>query len=148
VVTVAAAPLLGSFNVQNPHGVMQRGLALDPVLALGAWQEAFAPLCIIHGTADPVVHPRCAEQLQAQAVESFRRAGKRVTPSSPVAGPTGTTITDYRANGELLVRRIDVQDLGHMWTGGPGGHRYCEPSGAPLTALCGQFLHDVGMLER
>jgi len=148
VITVAAAPLLGSFNVQNPHGVMQRGVALNPVLALGAGQEACAPLAIIHGTADDVVHPRCAEQLQAQAVESFRRAGKHATPGSTAAGSTGTTVTDYRANGELLLRRIDVQGLGHAWTGGPGGHRYCERSGAPLTALCGQFLRDVGMLER
>jgi poly(hydroxyalkanoate) depolymerase family esterase len=148
VVTVAAAPLLGSFNVQNPQAVMQRGIALDPILALGAWQQACAPMAIIHGTADDVVHPRCAEQLQAQALESFRRAGKPAAPGPTAAGSSGTTVTDYRANGELLLRRIDVQGLGHAWTGGPGGHRYCERSGAPLTALCGQFLRDVGMLER
>jgi len=148
VATVAATPLLGSFNVQNPQSVMQHGLALDPILALGAGQKACAPLAIIHGTADAVVHPRCAEQLRAQAVESFRRAGKPATPGSTMAGSNGTTVTDYRANGELLLRRIDVQGLGHAWTGGPGGHPYCERSGASLTALCGQFLRDVGMLQR
>jgi poly(hydroxyalkanoate) depolymerase family esterase len=147
VATVAAAPLLGSFNVQNPQSVMQQGLALDPILALGAWQKACAPLAIIHGTADDVVRARCAEQLQAQALESFRRAGKAATPGSTVAGSNGTTVTDYRADRELLLRRIDVQGLGHAWTGGPGGHHYCERSGAPLTALCGQFLRDVGVLE-
>jgi hypothetical protein len=46
------------------------------------------------------------------------------------------------------VRRINVLGMGHAWTGGPGGHHYCEPSGPPLTALCAQFLRDVGMLER
>jgi len=147
VVTVAAPPLLGNFNVQNPHGVMQRGVTLNPLLALGVRREACAPMAIVHGTADDVVHPRCAEQLQAQALESFRRTGKRAAPGATVAGAAGATLTDFRADGELLLRRIDVQGLGHAWTGGPGGHRYCERSGAPLTTLCGQFLRDVGMLE-
>jgi poly(hydroxyalkanoate) depolymerase family esterase len=146
VVTVAAPPLLGKFNLQNPHGVMQRGLTIDPVLALGARLESCAPLAIIHGMADDVVHSRCAEQLQTQAVESFRRTGKLAAPGATAAGAAGATVTDFRAGAELLVRRIDVQGLGHAWTGGPGGHRYCERSGAPLTALCGQFLRDVGML--
>ena len=147
-IAVAAPPLLGHFNVQNPHGVMQRGVALNPVLALGARREACAPLAIIHGSADDVVHPRCAEQLQAQAVESFRRAGRHVAPGVTVAGASHTTVTDIHADGRLLVRRIDVLGMGHAWTGGPGGHPYCESSGAPLTALCAQFLLDVGMLER
>jgi len=146
VVTVAAAPLLGRFSVQNPHGVMQRGVALDPLLALGTRRESCAPLAIIHGSADDVVHPRCAEQLLAQAVESFRRTGRGAAPGATVEGAAGAMITDYRADGELLLRRIDVQGMGHAWTGGPGGHRYCERSGAPLTTLCGQFLRDVGML--
>ena len=146
-ITVAAPPLLGRFSVQNPHAVMQRGGVLNPVLALGGRREACAPRAIIHGSADDVVHPRCAQQLEAQAIESFRRAGQRGSPAATVAGAANTTVTDFRADGRLLVRRIDVQGMGHAWTGGPGGHRYCERSGAPLTALCAQFLRDVGMIE-
>jgi len=146
-VTVAAVPLLGQLSMQDPRAVMQRGVTLNPVLALGARRDACTPLAIIHGADDDVVHPRCAEQLQAQAVESFRRTGRPATPGAMVNGAAGVTVTDYRADGELLVRRIDVQGLGHVWTGGPGGHKHCERSGAPLTALCGQFLRDVGMLK-
>jgi poly(hydroxyalkanoate) depolymerase family esterase len=148
VVTVAAAPLLGRFSAQNPHGVMQRGVALNPILALGARHDACAPLAIIHGSADDVVHPRCAEQLLAQAVESFRRMGRSAVPGATLAGAAGASVTDFRADGELLLRRIDVQGMGHAWTGGPGGHPYCERAGAPLTALCAQFLRDVGVLTR
>ncbi|HEU0204501.1 MAG TPA: alpha/beta fold hydrolase [Burkholderiaceae bacterium] len=147
VITFAAPPILGQFNVQNPQGVMQRGVALNPLLALGSWRGSFPPMAIMHGTADAVVSPRCAEQLQMQAVESFRRAGKAATPAAGIAKANGTSVIDFRANGELLVRRIDVQNLGHTWTGGPGGHPYCERSGAPLTTLCRQFLRDVGMLR-
>ncbi|WP_280154649.1 PHB depolymerase family esterase [Piscinibacter sp. XHJ-5] len=146
VATVAAPPLLGAFSVHNPHGVMKHGVSLDPLLALGTRRDACAPLAIIHGNDDEVVHPRCAEQLQAQAVESFRRVGRSLASDAVVAASSGASVTDFRADGQLLVRRIDVPGLAHAWTGGPGGHAYCEPSGAPLTALCAQFLRDVGML--
>ncbi|MGH8678350.1 MAG: extracellular catalytic domain type 1 short-chain-length polyhydroxyalkanoate depolymerase, partial [Burkholderiales bacterium] len=86
VVTVASPPLLGNHSMQNPHGVMQRGLALSPLLALGTLFKACAPLAIIHGSADQVVHPRCAEQLLAQALESIRRA--RIQVERADAAPT------------------------------------------------------------
>lgn len=147
VVTVASPPLLGNPSMQNPHGVMQRGLALSPLLALGALFKACAPLAIIHGSADQVVHPRCAEQLLAQALESIRRARIHVERAAAAPASADTAVTDYRANGNLLVRNIELKDLGHSWTGGPGGHPYCDRQGAPLAALCGQFLHDVGMIR-
>lgn len=147
-VAVAAPPLLGRYGAHNPHAVMQHGMALNPLMALGANREACAPLAIIHGLADDVVHPRCAEQLQAQAVESLRRAGPAAEPGVTTADAAGTTTTDFRADGRLLVRKIDVRGLGHAWTGGPGGHRYCERAGVSLTALSAKFLRDVGMLER
>ncbi|MGH8629352.1 MAG: extracellular catalytic domain type 1 short-chain-length polyhydroxyalkanoate depolymerase, partial [Burkholderiales bacterium] len=146
VVAVAAPPLLGNLSVQNPHDVMRRGLAFGPLLALGGSRQAFAPLAIIHGAADNVVHPRCAEQLLAQALESFRRAG--VQAETAAATPqSATVIADYRAGGNLLARSIGIKDLGHAWTGGPGGHPYCERRGTALTALCARFLRDVGVIS-
>ena len=147
VVAVASPPLLGSLNVQNPHDVMRRGLAFGSLAALGGSRQAFAPLAIVHGAADKVVHPRCAEQLLEQALESHRRTG---TPAHAAAATpqSATVITDYRAgDGNLLARRIEIGDLGHAWTGGPGGHPYCERRGAPLTTLCARFLRDVGMIR-
>src|SRR5207253_1445387 len=65
VVAVAAPPLLGA-GMHDPQGVMRQGLALDPLLALGTRSEPCAPLAIVHGLADAVVAPRCAEELLAQ----------------------------------------------------------------------------------
>ncbi|HZP94428.1 MAG TPA: PHB depolymerase family esterase [Burkholderiales bacterium] len=146
VVTVAAPPLLGKFHMQSPHDVMRRGLAFDPLHALGAGNGACAPLAIIHGSADRVVHPRCAEQLLAQALESLRRAGIHADKSDAAPGSAIAAVTDYRSNGSLWLRRIVVEGLGHAWSGGPGGHPFCERRGAPLTALCAQFLRDAGMI--
>lgn len=146
VVTVAAPPLLGKFHMQSPQDVMRRGLAFDPLHALGAGNGACAPLAIIHGSADRVVHPRCAEQLRAQALESMRRAGIHAQRAAAAPGSSVAAVTDYRSNGSLWLRSIEVADMGHIWTGGPGGHPFCERQGAPLTALCAQFLRDAGMI--
>src|SRR5437763_941927 len=116
-------------------------------LALGTRSEPCAPLAIVHGLADAVVAPRCAEELLAQALESPRRAG--LEPSLTETTPDGGAVasTDYRAASGLLVRRVLIQGAGHAWTGGPGGHPYCEEGGVALTALCARFLRDAGLFE-
>lgn len=145
VVAVAAPPLLGT-GMHDPQSVMRQGLALDPLLALGTRSDPCAPLAIVHGSADAVVAPRCAEELLAQALESLRRAG--LEPSLTETRPDGAVeSTDYCAASGLVVRKVVIQGAGHGWTGGPGGHPYCESSGVPLTRLCARFLRDTGLFE-
>jgi hypothetical protein len=110
-------------------------------------QGACAPLAILHGAEDTVVHSRCADQLQEQALASLGREGGEVAEAG--AGSTATTtVTDFRSDGALRLRRIDVAKLGHQWSGGPGGHPYCVRDGVPLAAICEQFLRDTGVLGR
>ena len=146
VAVVAAPPLLGPFNVQDPRDVMRRGLLLPPTTVLGLQRQACAPQAIIHGVDDAVVHPQCAEQLQAQVLESVRRERIGVERGEATSA-AAATITDFRGDGALRLRRIEVAGLGHEWSGGPGGHPYCVQGGAPLAALCEQFLRDAGVLR-
>jgi poly(hydroxyalkanoate) depolymerase family esterase len=146
VVAVAAPPLLGA-GMHDPRGVMLRGLTVDPLLALGTRSESCAPLAIVHGSADPVVAPRCAEELLAQALESLRRAGLEPTLTETRQDEAAVASADYRAASRLVVRRVLIQGAGHAWTGGPGGHPYCESGGVPLTPLCARFLRDAGLFE-
>lgn len=144
VAVVASPPLLGAFNMQDPLDVMRRGLLLSPTMAIGLRKSACAPLAIIHGAADAIVHPRCAEQLQAQALESLRRGRIDVARSETIA-QAGVSCTDFRDGPSLRLRRIEVAELGHEWRGGPGGHPFCAQGGAPLTALCARFLRETGV---
>jgi len=145
VATVAAPPLLGNYTLQSPKLVMQYGLARDPALSLGAATTACAALAIIHGREDAVVNPRCAEQLLAQAAESYRRARIETERLERADASGSAAVTEYHAaGGTLVLRRIEVAKLGHAWTGGPGGHPFCERAGPALTAMCAQFLQEVG----
>jgi poly(hydroxyalkanoate) depolymerase family esterase len=144
VAVVAAPPLIG-MNMQNPQSVLQRGMSISPLLALGARHQACSRLAILHGTADDVVNLRCAEQLLAQAVESQRRAGVHPTRTEVTPESADVAITDFRTPTGAVLRAILVRGLGHIWTGGPGGHPFCERGGTPLTALCVQFLRDAGV---
>lgn len=148
VAAVAAPPLLGTFGMHDPRAVMRRGLSTDPLLALGTRREACAPLAIVHGAADEVVNPRCAEQLAAQALESLRRAGIQTNKVETAPDEAILANTDFRAGERLVLRSLLIRDAGHVWTGGPGGHPFCERSGAPLTAIVARFLRDAGLFDR
>lgn len=147
VVAVAAPPLLGAFSLHDPRAVMRSGLRGDPLLALGTRREACAPLAIVHGAADEVVNPRCAEQLAAQALESLRRAGVQPVKHETAADAALVVNADFRADTRLVLRTLLIRDAGHVWTGGPGGHPYCERSGVPLTGLAARFLRDTGVFN-
>ena len=146
-VAFAAPPLLGEFGGLHLRDLLQRGLPVAPESALGSVRGACAPLAVIHGAADDTVHPRCAEQLVAQALASCRRGG--LSPqlvTSDDAEPAGIARTDHSVDGRVRVRRIDIDGLGHVWSGGSGGHPYCVAGGPPLTELCERFLRDAGVL--
>jgi poly(hydroxyalkanoate) depolymerase family esterase len=148
---VAAPPLLGAMPVQDPRDVMAHGLRADPTLAVPAARQSCAPLAIIHGLADTVVHPRCAQQLMEQALASLRRAGRapdltEVHAADDRGAGRDVTTIDHRSSAGLHVRRIEVAGLAHQWAGGPGGHPYCEREGPDLTGLCARFFTDAGVL--
>jgi poly(hydroxyalkanoate) depolymerase family esterase len=145
VVAVAAPPLLGATNLQDPRDVLKRGLAVAPTLALASGR-AVAPLMVVQGLADTVVHPRCAEQLVEQAVRVNERS-RPALQAATTSPANGLAQTDYRdADGLLRVRALRIERLGHAWSGAPGGHPYVEADGVALTRVALRFLRDVGRL--
>jgi pimeloyl-ACP methyl ester carboxylesterase len=74
VAVVAAPPLLGPFNVQDPRDVMRRGLLLPPTTVLGLQRQACAPRCASSSCATPVCSVRTALDPDApRAVQSPTR---------------------------------------------------------------------------
>jgi poly(3-hydroxybutyrate) depolymerase len=138
VVTVAAPPLLGRANLQDPRRVMKEGLAISPALA-ALHLERCAPLLVLHGTADDVVTPRCADQLAQQALHVL---GRRSVNLSAHALDDGE---EHLVGARLVLRKRLLAGLGHAWSGAAGGHPHVTREGPPITALALAFLREVGV---
>jgi poly(3-hydroxybutyrate) depolymerase len=133
VVAVAAPPLLGRVNLQDPRQVMRQGLAASPTLAALGLAHC-APLLVLHGADDEVVTPRCAEQLAEQARGVHERAHG---PLQEQAGDDGIT---WLRDGRPVVQRRLLPGLAHAWSGGPGGHAHVLRDGPPLVRLALAFV--------
>ena len=140
-------------------GVMQRGPDRD-VAQVGSDARARAPgnvrvpLLAIHGERDPVVTPRNAEALVAQylRLNGCTEAPDHASPALPAAdveqhatlsdGRT-ETIREWRRDGQLVVRHVEVGGLGHAWSGGDTSLPYNEAGPPDATALVGGFFADA-----
>ncbi len=140
VVAVAAPPLMGSAFVQDPRQLMRDGLSIRPSVAVMPRRRC-APLLVLHGAADAVVNPVCAEQLAEQARSVLAREPGVLSSQTRDAG------TDWRIDGHLRLRLVLLPVLGHVWSGAPGGHDHVESEGPPLTDLALDFLRRVGVLD-
>jgi poly(3-hydroxybutyrate) depolymerase len=138
VVTVAAPPLLGRGNLQDPRRVMAEGLAISPTLAVLHLPRC-APLAVLHGDDDEVVAPRCAEQLVQQALHVMRRDAVELAEH---ALPDGA---EYLVGDRLVLRQRRLAGLAHLWSGAPGGHAHVARTGPRLTELVLAFLREVGV---
>lgn len=138
VVTVAAPPLLGRGNLQDPRRVMKEGLAISPTLAT-LHIDGCAPLLVLHGTDDDVVTPTCADQLVQQALHVL---GRRAGALSAHALDDGE---EHLAGARLVLRKRLLGGLGHAWSGANGGHPHVTREGPPITAVALDFLREVGV---
>ncbi len=139
VVTVAAPPLLGRVNLQDPRSVMKNGLTFSPTLATLLLQRC-APLLVLHGADDDVVAPRCAEQLGEQALSVLGREFGELAARTLADGH------EHLAGTRLVLRWRLLPGLGHAWSGAPGGHPHVIRDGPPLTQIALGFLREAGVL--
>jgi poly(hydroxyalkanoate) depolymerase family esterase len=156
VVTVAG---IASGAVASPLTaltVMKRGPETD-VAAIGrdahdaaADEARRVPLLAIHGRHDDVVAARHAAALARQFLA---RNGFEVPAGSDTALPDpdharhevpvrgrAFHVRDWEADGRLAVRLVEVDDLGHAWSGGDARLAYNDAAGPSATAMIEQFL--------
>jgi poly(3-hydroxybutyrate) depolymerase len=106
---------------------------------------------VIHGTADRTVAPENSRQILAQSMH----ANHLVTPNASAHDPAKPSTSQHtRADGGLLYTRdqwldphgrlmhesIEVQDLGHAWSGGVAGASYTDPRGPSATQAIWAFF--------
>jgi poly(hydroxyalkanoate) depolymerase family esterase len=141
---------------------MQNGPEQD-VAAIGDRARADArrrdlpiPLLAIQGESDPVVSSRNAAALVRQYLHLNGH------PSASAAGTSGSAlpaadaethtalangraevVREWRSDGRLVARLVEVTGLGHAWSGGDPSLPYNDASAPDATALVGAFFADA-----
>jgi poly(hydroxyalkanoate) depolymerase family esterase len=139
--------------------VMQGGPEQD-VGAIGDRARADArprrlpiPLLAIQGESDPVVSPRHATALVRQFLHLNGRAPVGDTGSALPAADAETrtaleggrteVVREWRSDGRLVARLVEVTGLGHAWSGGDASLPYNDAAAPDATALVGAFFADA-----
>jgi poly(hydroxyalkanoate) depolymerase family esterase len=133
----------GGSALRAMHG---RGAVAAPIS-----RARMAPLIVIQGTADAVVHVRSGRQVADQwlaydtARSTVRRDPQRITRSRDVAkrsadGRRYTVTRWYSARGRKQLEYWQVEGLAHAWSGGLADGSYSDPRGPRASTAMWQFF--------
>jgi poly(hydroxyalkanoate) depolymerase family esterase len=134
--------------------VLRRGSRARPQAAAGEVARrsgprvGFVPALVIHGDRDSTVHPLNAEQI----IQQFQ-AFAELTSSSPgplVESEERRVLSagrpyrqrDYLRKDRVLLRKIIVEGMGHVWSGGDERHRFNDAAGPNASQLIWEFVSE------
>ena len=142
------------FKAVTMHSGIPPGTAHSTMSALGAMYgrrrtkplratptamaAAWPPLMVIHGSADAMVsatNGRAAAQVWADA--SGARAGDERGVQRGKRYPM--TVTDFKRRGITMATLIQVNRLGHAWSGGAAGERFGDGNGPDASRMVWGF---------
>lgn len=134
---------------------MRSGPSTDPrESARHAWKQGGhlrepMPFMVIHGSADPVVHPVNADKLVEQFLwlNHFALgdgAGALPVPrTSSHAGDgdaRGYRLREYRLDGTVVLQACIVEGMEHAWSGGDAEWDFGDPGGPDASRLIWEFF--------
>lgn len=133
--------------------VMKRGPETD-VAALAkrarGTRDLRVPLLVVHGAVDDVVAPRNAEALARQFLAlngvDVPQGGDTALPPPFIDTRDATRIPyvtrtrEWHSDNVAVVKLVEVQSLGHAWSGGDPSVPANDPLAPDATALIGAWL--------
>lgn len=133
--------------------VMKRGPETDVAsLARRArgTRDLRVPLLAVHGAVDDVVAPRNAEALARQFLAlngiDVPHGGDSALPPPFIDTrdasrlPHVTRTREWHRDGAAVVKLVEVQSLGHAWSGGDPATPFNDPRAPDATAMIGAWL--------
>ena len=135
--------------------VMKRGPETDvAAVALRARgsRDVHVPLLVVHGAIDDVVAPRNGEALARQYLAfngiDVPRGGDTTLPPADVdtrdGGSSERRTREWHRGGRPVVRLVEVQALGHAWSGGDPSLPGNDAKAPDATAMIGEWLLRAG----
>lgn len=139
------------FKALVMHSGVPPGTASSPVSAVVAMQGRrqpdtpvtvpldWPPLMVIHGDADSVVSARNAG---AAALMWSEAAGAR--EGEPQQQKRGArypmTVTHYKRASQLVATLVEIDRLGHAWSGGAARQRFSDANGPDASRMIWRFV--------
>ncbi|HET7795910.1 MAG TPA: PHB depolymerase family esterase [Rhizobacter sp.] len=114
-----------------------RRRATDPIAPQPGAAE-WPPLMVIHGGTDRVV---AASNAQAAAQAWASAAGARALPGRSVQRGKryGMTVTEFKRRGSAVATLVEVDHLGHAWSGGAARQPYSDVKGPDASRMAWRF---------
>jgi len=142
----AADSAIGAVHTMHEGSRRSPARIADEVAAAPSRALGFVPALVIHGAADPVVHPRNADQIIAQfsrfaeLLSAPPRALEAAAERTLSAGARSLRRRDYERDGQVMLREILVEGLAHAWSGGDPRHRFNDPAPPDASRLVWEFV--------
>ncbi|MFG6457612.1 alpha/beta hydrolase family esterase [Roseateles sp. BYS96W] len=137
------------FKALAMHSGVPPGVAHSAASAVGAMQGrrepalptadgAWPPLIVIHGEADAVVSARNAGA--AARLWSGAAGASEGAPQQQQRGKRyPMTVTHFQRASEPVATLVQVQQLGHAWSGGAARQRFSDAQGPDASRLVWRF---------
>jgi hypothetical protein len=120
-------------------GAMHGHRHAKPLMATPGTMAAFwPPLMVIHGSGDRVVsahNGRAAARVWSAAAGAKEGKGRNVQRGRRYP----MTVTDYKLGGSTVATLVEVQDLGHAWSGGAANEPYSDGHGPDASRMLWSF---------
>jgi poly(hydroxyalkanoate) depolymerase family esterase len=112
--------------------------------AMGSVELPLPPLLVIQGTADPIVvraNARAAAHAWAHAHDRFETAEVRESAQRRVqrGNRKAMHIVDFKRRTALLASLIEIDHLGHAWSGGAASQPFSDPTGPDASRIVWAF---------
>jgi len=142
----AADSAMGGARAMRSGAVVSPERVADEAASRLSRKMRFVPALIMHGSEDAVVHPRNAEQI----IRQFRRFAELLgTPLEALNGADEQRIScegrsyrqlDYGRSGQLQLRSILIDGLGHAWSGGDERYQFNDAAAPDASRLIWDFV--------
>jgi len=120
-------------------GAMHGRRATRPMTVIPSGMvTAWPPLMVIHGIRDTVVaasNGRAAAQAWADATGASTTARRRVQRGQRY----GMQVTDFKRRGRTVSTLVEVDRLGHAWSGGAARHAHSDSRGPDASRMAWAF---------
>ncbi len=121
-------------------GAMQGRRSTQPLVpSTGAQATGWPPLLVIHGAEDHVVstqNARVAAQVWATAAGAVALVPRRVRRGKRHA----MAVTDFKRHGRSAATLVEVEGLGHAWSGGAARAPFSDAQGPDASRMAWAFV--------